>query len=655
LDAVREVAAAGGAALIGAVAALIFQAAWPRIRSDGDELSRRTKVGLVVGLAVLGFVLVSAFIVDETDDPKVPGNDEPTSAASPVPSQGASDEDVAGQVRRNIRRGQNRLGLDQPETALEFCSAASNLDEDSDEAHACSAEALRRDERLDEALDEIELAIEVDDDVGKWHQYRALILADMGELPDALMASAHAAELEPRSLDIQLTYVYQLGLNDFDSDATELAQRLLDEHPGSAQVLGHLALVQYWSEDVDGARATVRSAIEADGLDPWLYLIQGIIQRTAGLAERAEESYTTAIRLDDDNGRAYYLRGDLYIDQLASPELGTSDLETSTELEPSYAPAWNELGQVRLGSEDVDGAVLAQIEAVQNDPRSAPFLTDLAYAHWSRDAYDKADAAVVSAMQLEDGDPYYPTFRAYYALWPQEKEHAAAQSVRDALALDPTFAWAHDVLGELHLYGERLYEPDRAVRDLEAAIEFGETDVATRRNLARAYLQAGENRLAVANARLAITIDDEDVDSHAVLGQALWGIDEFEESGREFDRAIALDDQNAEAYTYRGYLILYSQSRFPAALRSVRRAMELDRDWWLPRFHAAWIQYAMDDRPAAERLMAEAEDIAGTGPLPLVDCLRGRIAYADGDEAEARRLTRRSRAGGVDCATPGSS
>jgi len=150
--------------------------------------------------------------------------------------------------------------------------------------------------------------------------------------------------------------------------------------------------------------------------------------------------------------------------------------------------------------------------------------------------------------------------------------------------------------------------------------------------------------LAEAYARKSLALDDTVAEAHASLAWSLFAYDwDWEQSRREFRRAIELDPQYATAHHWYAFW-LTAQARHEDAIAEVQRAVELDPASVSIRRALGWIYYfarRMDDaRVHLERAIAMNPTQDETYRLlALCEATLGRYPEAERAAREAMMLS----------------
>ena len=178
------------------------------------------------------------------------------------------------------------------------------------------------------------------------------------------------------------------------------------------------------------------------------------------------------------------------------------------------------------------------------------------------------------ALDANPGDP-----AAHYLYGRSTNDPIAAEAeFREALALDPSFAWAHHGLGAaLAMKGDT----DGAIASFEKAIELSPDLAEAHSHLANLYLSMEREDDALAAYRRAIEVAPEDADAYFYLGAYLTHHDRLDEARELLEEAARLDGNNPMIYLELGAVYL-ALGRGQEALSAFDEGLRLDpRDEYL--------------------------------------------------------------------------
>jgi tetratricopeptide (TPR) repeat protein len=154
----------------------------------------------------------------------------------------------------------------------------------------------------------------------------------------------------------------------------------------------------------------------------------------------------------------------------------------------------------------------------------------------------------------------------------------AEEEFREALALDPAFAWAHHGLGAaLAMRGQT----DAAIASFERAIELQPSLAEAHSHLANLYLTLEREDDALAAYRRAIEVAPEEADAYFYLGAYLAHHERVDEARELLEEAARLDGNNPMIYLELGSVYI-ALGFGPEALSAFDEGLKLDpRDEYL--------------------------------------------------------------------------
>ncbi len=211
--------------------------------------------------------------------------------------------------------------------------------------------------RFDEALANLDKAIELSPDAGQPHLYRGRIRAIQGDIPAALACVEQALKLEPGVVE-----------------AVELHAQLL-----TVQGKYHRALTEL---------NTLRPMMHDN--PQWLVQIAGLHQALKEWRQ-AVANYDRALALDPKNAAAFRGRGDSHLG-FGNQAAAIADYEASLKIEPSVSEVQNNLAWILATSPDAH-------------LRNAPRAIELAEAACAATAHGRPDLlSTLAAAHAEAGD-----------------------------------------------------------------------------------------------------------------------------------------------------------------------------------------------------------------------------------------------------------
>ena len=220
-----------------------------------------------------------------------------------------------------------------------------------------------------------------------------------------------------------------------------------------------------------------------------------------------------------------------------------SHYQRAIELQPDYAPAFNNLGVLQRAAGQVDAAIATYKQALA-------LKGDYPDAH-----YNLANALLAKGLANEAAEHFTTALRSIpdsagaannlgVALSSQNRTDDAVAAFRAAVAADPNSAVAHRNLADALSAAGQL---DAALAEYQKALTLDPKDPSTPYNLGVVLLEAGRNADAVNVLRTAVALAPQSVDAHNNLGIALGTSGDLQAALAEFRRALAIDPSSAEA------------------------------------------------------------------------------------------------------------
>ena len=221
---------------------------------------------------------------------------------------------------------------------------------------------------------------------------------------------------------------------------------------------------------------------------------------------------------------------------------GEAFIRRALKLNPGFAAAWSNLGNVVLAAGRASDARLAYEQALQADPQFAPAHHNLAKL-LARDFPAKALAHVRDACRLQPGEVSSWLLHAEIAAMSGDTEGAEA-AFRRAVALAPSAGEPRTNLGNL-LAGLGRHED--ALAEHHRAVHAQPSSAAAWYGLAAAQRTAGLVVEALRSADAALQRDPASADAWNLKGACLRALGRFDEAVSCFEEAVARRPNFAQA------------------------------------------------------------------------------------------------------------
>jgi tetratricopeptide (TPR) repeat protein len=306
------------------------------------------------------------------------------------------------------------------------------------------------------------------------HDWKIKRLEQRVEKPDA------AVEL---LLDLAEAYFqkgYYYGAGDtWYEQATEVAQRSVDTHGGSARAHNILANARYGLGDFTGAEGHYRDAIEDDPMDSLAYVGLGNLHKQRSDIGRAIDAFSKATELNPDLWQAHYnLGGALYSEAREREFRGAEDLMdravyhlvTALRLRPFESFLGNiykDLGELFLHTRQFKYARRFFTRLIQHDEYGPIAHYYLGLTHFSMGRYNNAIYHYREFLKSEPASAlaYSKIGLAHLELGEWDR---AREACEHALNLEPSNILARFSLGCIDI-DQRLFS--EAERRFKAILE----------------------------------------------------------------------------------------------------------------------------------------------------------------------------------------
>jgi tetratricopeptide (TPR) repeat protein len=250
------------------------------------------------------------------------------------------------------------------------------------------------------------------------------------------------------------------------------------------------------------ALADLDRAIALDNRNGAAFRVRGDLTREeGGNLTRAEADLTMAIKLNPQDVEAYELRGVLYTNQHRY-DRAIADYDQAIKLKPDDPQAWSDRGVTFYLSGDHEKAVRDASEALRLDPNRPRTLINRAAAYKKLDQLDKSLADENEAIRLDPKEAEYFDNRGLTYADLKQYDNAIAD-YDQALKLEqrPNF---YTNRGDSYQFkGER----GAALADYDAALRLDPKFALAYNNRAVLYNKMGERAKALADYEAALRLD----------------------------------------------------------------------------------------------------------------------------------------------------
>jgi tetratricopeptide (TPR) repeat protein len=326
--------------------------------------------------------------------------------------------------------------------AVEHYKKALAIEPDNAGAHLNLGNILRAQARLDEAMAHYLKALDIEPDNAGAHINVGNVFRAGGRLDKAIAHYVKALEVEPDSAGAHLNLgnVFQ-ALGNLD-DAAAHYEKALSLKPGPAAAHINLGNILQAQGRLDDAMAQYRKALDIEPGHAAAHISLGDVLQARGKLDEAIAHYKKALPLDSRNAALYNNLGGAILGAHRDLNDAAACFEQALALEPGYAEAHYNLGNVFSAQGKLDRAVACYQRALALRPDRPDFHNELGNALRDQGKFEPAMESCERALTLK---PNYA--EAHYNLGnvfgDQGKLDNAVGCYERALALKPNYPDAH--------------------------------------------------------------------------------------------------------------------------------------------------------------------------------------------------------------------
>ncbi len=290
-----------------------------------------------------------------------------------------------------------------------------------------------------------------------------------------------------------------------------------------------------------------------------------------------------------------------------------SFMEQVQQNEPDAADVYYYLGEAYRLLGDEGAALQSYDAAIQLDEFFPAAYLGRALIQQTQNSNANIEADLLQAINLgpEFGDAYLELASYYLTVERADEALQVLESSAERLAEHPRF---YSIRSRVYL---ALGQNEQALEDATRAYELDITDLSVYLLLAEAYFESDRPEAALPFIQTFGLYAAEDTRYWTLLGRVYYEIgDDFQAALDAFDQAIALDDENALAYQYRGLTAL-ELGDGSQAVKDLYQAREFSPNTFaisLGFGRAMWlngsIKDALTQMNASEKLAISDEDFA---------------------------------------------
>ncbi|WP_461255163.1 tetratricopeptide repeat protein [Treponema sp. R80B11-R83G3] len=281
-----------------------------------------------------------------------------------------------------------------------------------------------------------------------------------------------------------------------------------------------------------------------------------------------------------DKGAEYYKKGS-YTEAI-------SEFDQAIRLSPNYAVAYNDRGNAYYVKKDYDRAIADYNEAVRLDPNYAYPYYNRGNAYYDKNDYDRAIADYNESIRL---DPNY--MKAYYGrgnVYYVKKDYdRAIADYEAALRIDPNYANAKTWLENAKKAKSVTTQPQQtATQSAPSAAAKAAYDKGTE------YYKKGSYTEAISEFDKAIRLSPNYADAYNDRGNAYHYKKDYDRAIADYNEAIRLGPNDADAY-YNRANVYYEKNDYDRAIADYNEAIRLDPNYMKAYYGRGNVYYVKKD------------------------------------------------------------
>ncbi len=388
---------------------------------------------------------------------------------------------------------------------------------------------------------------------------------------------------------------------------------------------------------LDGQVAPIpqNTALKADD-----YYTSAIQKGDKGDIQGALADYNQAIALDPKYAYAYNNRGNLK-DDLNDIQGALADYNQSIALDPKNADAYNNRGYLKQNKlNDMQGALVDYNQAIALAPKYV--LAYINRGNLKAQSLDDVQGALADYSQAiaidrkNSSDAY--AARGLLTIAKLGDVKSGLADLNQAIAINPKNANAYAVRGLLK--NEKLKDVRGALADLNKAIALDPKSLLAYPARGMLKYQLNDVQGALADFNKVIALDPKSILAYTIRGALKYQkLDDARGALADFNKAIEVNPSIFLGYYNRGDLF-YSTGNMSAAIADFRKVAELDRATFYGLIAQGIIQTQQGAYPQALDLFEQAARISPTGGD--IYKYRGEAFRKQGDKAAAIRDWRKA-------------
>ncbi len=475
------------------------------------------------------------------------------------------------------------------EKAISFLNKAITIDSDNAD-HYYNRALFYRDyyENNQKALEDFNIAIDMDPENVDYLNMRALLYYYYLNNNDrALDDYKEILKIDPNNIDAinDIGLIYQEE-NKIDKaiEFYENGIKQVEINPlSAAYCYSNRADLYARNNDFENAILFYNKAVSLDLENGDHYYNRGLFYRDYyENNQKALEDFNNAINVDPENVDYLYERAILYNEYLNNNDRALEDYEKILKIDPSNVVAINDIGTIYEEENKIEKAIEFYengIKQKETNPRAAAYCySNRAFMFAENNDIDNAILFYNEAISLdpENGNHYYRRglfYRDYY-----ENNQKALEDFNSAIEISPEDIY--NLYERAILYAYYINNNEKALDDFQRILELNPNDIDAIYGIGTIYQE--ENNIEDAIEFYENGINQKEINPIAAAycysnrADLYARNNELEKAISFLNKAISLDPENADHFSYRALFYRDYMNDTASAIKELTEAIKLN-------------------------------------------------------------------------------
>ena len=404
------------------------------------------------------------------------------------------------------------------------------------QVHIQNGMDLIKQNKLKEASDEFQLAIEKDPYYIEAYMNLGKVLGDLGEYQKARRSYRDVLKLNPSQAQPHVLIADLYRLEDRRDEAIYEYREASKIEPANISIRNQLALLYSQKGEVTRAIDEYQRILSVDPENFQTHRQLGYMLMAVERNQEAIREFEWVLTIDPDDEDVYQVLGSLYL-KVGRLRNAEEIFQTALTINPDDSEAIAQLGEIYEKQNRVD----------------------LAYQHLSH-AVEVDESNIAARQKLAD---IYEK---------HNRDDLAVQELEKAARYQPDDSMVHRRLGDIYL---RNRQTDKALLHYEKTMEMEPSSAELHHKLATLYSGKEYSELSINEFKKAVTLEPYNPQYREDLGMALYSQKRVGEAISEIRKAATLDSTNIEYQKALG-LLFDEEEQYDSAIKAYQKAIAID-------------------------------------------------------------------------------